>query len=277
LQLYIGCSGWSYDAWLDHFYPSRIEKNKFLEYYSSVFDYVEIDSSFYRTPNLFIAKRWTKTAPDNFRFTAKMPRSITHEKRLGVEEAETDLRYFFQAMQPLKNKLLCILIQLPPSLTAKEGFKKLEALIHMLDSGYRYAIEFRHRSWFDNNNNDNNKDDDIYSLLTKNNICMAWNQLDIIQTPPELTTDFFYLRLIGDRSIDEKDFGRIQKDRINEMQEWARNILEKNKDEDDYLKFGIVAANNHYAGFGPATANNFRKMLGLNEVVWEEMKQGRLI
>ncbi len=137
---YIGCSGWSYDGWLGHFYPSSLEKNKFLEYYGRVFDFVEIDSSFYNTPNLFVAKRWAKVTPDNFRFTAKMPRSITHEKRLG-SESEKDLRYFFQMLQPLKNKILALLIQLPPSLTAKEGIKKLESLIHMLDPNFRHAIE----------------------------------------------------------------------------------------------------------------------------------------
>jgi uncharacterized protein YecE (DUF72 family) len=73
--------------------------------------------------------------PDSFRFTAKIPRSITHEKRLSVE-SERDLAYFFQVMQLLKSKLLALLMQLPPSLTAKEGLKKLEALIHLFDLGF---------------------------------------------------------------------------------------------------------------------------------------------
>jgi uncharacterized protein YecE (DUF72 family) len=80
------------------------------------------------------------------------------------------------------------------------------------------------------------------------------------------------LRLVGDRSIDEKDFGRIQKDRLEELRKWSYEV-NRLKDE---AKFAIVAANNHYAGFGPATANFFRKMLGLKEVVWEEMKQKTL-
>ena len=73
-------------------------------------------------------------------------------------------------------------------------------------------------------------------------------------------------------SIDEKDFGRIQKDRTKEMDRWAKAVNRvKNR-----LSFGIVAANNHYAGFGPATANVFRKMVGLPPVIWEEMKQTTL-
>jgi uncharacterized protein YecE (DUF72 family) len=146
-----------------------------------------------------MTKRWASLTPDNFRFTAKFPRSITHEKRLS--DPERQLRYFFDVMRPLRRKVLALLLQLPPSLTAKEGLKKLEALIHMLDSDFRYAIEVRNKSWFDRS---------IYKLLSDNNICLAWSQLDAIQTPPELTSDFIYLRFIGDRSIDEKDFGRVQ-------------------------------------------------------------------
>jgi uncharacterized protein YecE (DUF72 family) len=197
-----------------------------------------------------MAKKWAKVTPEHFRFTAKVPRSITHEKRLNGVESEKDLAYFFQMMQPLKSKLLALLIQLPPSLTAKEGLKKIEALIQLFDTGFRYAIEVRNKSWFV---------PEVYKLLSDNNICLTWSQLDTIQTPPELTTDFVYLRLIGDRSIDEKDFGTIQKDRETEMKKWASTI----KKVKDKVQFAIVAANNHYAGFGPATANNFRTMLGM--------------
>jgi uncharacterized protein YecE (DUF72 family) len=261
LRLYIGCSGWSYDAWLGHFYPANLDRREFLKYYSHVFDFVEIDSSFYRPPNLFMTKRWASITPDNFRFTAKFPRSITHEKRLS--EPEKELRYFFNVMRPLRSKLLALLLQLPPSLTAKEGLKKLEVLIHMLDPDFRYAIEVRNRSWFDRS---------VYKLLYDNNICLAWSQLDTIQTPAELTSDFVYLRFIGDRSIDEKNFGRVQKDRYRELQRWSEEVNRLK----DKAKFAVAAANNHYAGFGPATANSFRKMLGLKEAVWEEMKQKKL-
>jgi uncharacterized protein YecE (DUF72 family) len=261
LELYIGCSGWSYDAWLGHFYPANLDRKEFLKYYSDVFDFVEIDSSFYHPPNLFMAKRWASLTPDNFRFTAKFPRSITHEKRLA--EPEKELHYFFDVMRPLRRKLLALLLQLPPSFTAKEGLKKLEALIHNLDPDFRYAIEVRHKSWFDKQ---------VYKLLSDNNICLAWSQLDTIQTPPELSSDFVYLRFIGDRSIDEKNFGRVQKDRLKELRLWSDSVRRvKNK-----AKFAVVAANNHYAGFGPATANSFRKMVGLREAMWEEMKQKRL-
>jgi uncharacterized protein YecE (DUF72 family) len=260
--VYIGCSGWSYEAWLGHFYPANSDHREFLKYYSHVFNFVEIDSSFYRVPNLFVTKRWASVTPDNFRFAAKFPRSITHEKRLA--DPEKELRYFLDTMRPPQRKLLALLIQLPPSLTAKEGMKKLETLIDILDPHFRYAVEVRHPSWFDKN---------VYKMLSDNDICLAWSELDTIQTPPELTSDFLYLRFIGDRSIDEKNFGKIQKDRLVELHRWSGEVNKLRSK----AKFAIMAANNHYAGFGPATANSFRKMLGLKGVVYEEMKQKKIV
>ena len=211
-----------------------------------------------------MTKRWASLTPDNFRFAAKFPRLITHEKRLAADtDSEKELHYFFDVMRPLRTKLLALLLQLPPSLTAKEGVKNLEILAKMLDQDFRYTIEFRHQSWFDRS---------VYRLLSDNNISLAWSQLDDIQTPAELTSDFVYLRFIGDRSIDEREFGRIQKDRSKELKMWSES-LDRVKDN---ATLAIVAANNHYAGFGPATANSFRKIVGLKEVVWEEMKQNRL-
>jgi uncharacterized protein YecE (DUF72 family) len=91
-----------------------------------------------------MTRRWASMTPDNFRFTAKFPRAVTHEKRLT--EPEKELHYFFDVMRPLRRKLLALLLQLPPSLTAKEGLKKLEALIQMLDPDFTYASEVRNTS-----------------------------------------------------------------------------------------------------------------------------------
>lgn len=252
MKFFVGCSGWSHDSWLGHFYPKRLEGRRFLDYYSRVFDYVEIDSTFYRTPNRYTAVRWASSVPDNFRFTAKFPQVVTHDTRLGG--GLDSLLHFFEIMKPLENKLLSLLIQLPPSLKKEEGLPKLGHLIPHLWKKYRYAIEVRHASWFTK---------EVYDLLKKNNICLVWSQLDAFRTPPELTTDFFYLRFIGDRSIDEKEFDNIQKDKLKEMQYWAKHA----KRAHDEVKFGIVAADNHYAGFGPATANSFRGMVGMQQVV----------
>jgi uncharacterized protein YecE (DUF72 family) len=224
-----------------------------------VFDYVEIDTSFYRIPNIFTVKNWYKKTPRNFKFTAKFPRVITHDKRL--KEVDKELDRFFEAIGPLSNKTLALLIQLPPSLQIFEGLERLRELVLELDTRFRYAVEVRHSSWFQ---------DLAYNFFANNDICMVWSQLADLRTPPIATTDFLYLRFIGDRSIQEQDFGRIQIDRVLEMQKWANDIKTV---EGEGVKQAIIAANNHYAGFGPGTVNIFKKMLGLPEAKWEEKEE----
>ena len=203
-----------------------------------------------------MVKNWAKSTPKDFKFTAKFPKVITHDKRF--KDVDRELGYFFEAMAPLSNKTLALLIQLPPSLHIFEGLERLRELVRGLDNRFRYAVEVRHRSWFQ---------DLAYNFFANNDICMVWSQLAEIQTPPIVTTDFVYLRLIGDRSIQEKDFGKIQIDGVNDMQKWADNIKAI---QDERIKVAIVTANNHYAGFGPGTANIFRNMLGLPDAKWED-------
>lgn len=256
LQLYIGCSGWSYSSWQGPFYPANLENKHWLSYYSQVFNYVEIDSTFYRIPNEFMVKNWARKTPANFRFTAKFPKIITHDKKL--KNVEKELTLFYNVMKPLKNKLLALLIQFPPYLKITEGLEALKQYDFFFDDNFRYTVEVRHPSWFS---------DLAYNFFSNNNICMTWNQLDKIQSPPVVTTDFVYLRLIGDRSIKEDEFGKIQKDREQEMKYWSDRFRTVQKDEKE-LKVGIVAANNHYAGFGAATANMFRVMSNMSPVEW---------
>ena len=140
------------------------------------------------------------------------------------------------------------------------GLDGLRQLVPLLDKRFRYAVEVRHRSWFQ---------DLAYNFFADNNICMVWSQLAGIRIPTIVTIDFLYVRFIGDRSIDEKDFGKIQKDRVSEMGKWARRVkrVEKERGKEE-IRLAMIAANNHYAGFGPGTVNTFRKMVGLSEISW---------
>jgi uncharacterized protein YecE (DUF72 family) len=171
-------------------------------------------------------------------------------------------------MEPLQEKTLALLIQLPPSMEIMPGLEGLKELLPYLDGRFRYAVEVRHSSWFQ---------DLAYNFFTDNNICMAWSQLAHLRTPPIVTTDFLYVRFIGDRSIDEKDFGKIQKDRILEMKRWANEVKKaetgKIRGRRNEVNLAMIAANNHYAGFGPGTASLFRKMVGLSELSWENRNQ----
>jgi len=90
-------------------------------------------------------KNWAKKTPDNFRLTAKFPKVITHDKHLvNVNEVYT----FFNNMEPLEEKTLALLIQLPPSMQIMPGLQNLKDLVRMLDGRSRYAVEARHPSWF---------------------------------------------------------------------------------------------------------------------------------
>ena len=254
MQLYIGCSGWSYTSWQGPFYPTDMNKNLQLPFYSEVFNYVEIDSTFYNIPTESMVRNWNKRTPDNFRFTVKFPKVITHDKRLM--NAEKELSLFYDRMEPLKGKILALLIQLPPSFELKEGLESLRRSDFFFDDTFRYAIEVRHRSWFNVL---------AYNLFRNSNISLAWSQMDRLQTPPIVTTDFIYLRLIGDRSIHESNFGKLQIDRKVEMEKWAEKIKETKNNEKN-IKTAIVAANNHYGGFGPGTVNIFREMMDMNPI-----------
>jgi uncharacterized protein YecE (DUF72 family) len=80
--------------------------------------------------------------------------------------------------------------------------------------------------------------------------------MDRLQTPPIVTSDFVYLRLIGDRRLAENQFGKIQIDRSEEIRNWANKMKEVKQNKKD-VKIGIVAANNHYGGYGPGTLDIF--------------------
>jgi uncharacterized protein YecE (DUF72 family) len=255
LEYYLGCSGWSYNGWKGPFYPVDLDNKYWLSYYSQIFDFVEIDSTFYRIPSLFMINNWNKRTPDNFRFAVKFPKVITHDKRL--KDVAKDIERFYDVMEPLYDKILVFLMQLPPSLEIAEGLDLIKNLQYTLDSSFRYAIEVRHYSWFN---------ELFYRYLKEKNYCLVWSQQDILVIPPVITSDFLYLRLIGDRSIDESDFGKIKKDRTKEMQLWT-NIVKDIKKNEKNVKTVIVAANNHYAGFGPMTAKLFAEMMNLKSIV----------
>lgn len=261
-RLYIGCSGFSYLPWVGPFYPKGLDRSGWLQYYAGIIDFVEVDSTFYSIPSPFRVKKWAVNTPAHFKFTAKMPKIITHDK--AMFDSLRELEMFYSALAPLKDKVLAFLIQLPPSIGFKAGFKSLQNFVGTLDRRYRYALEVRHSTWFT---------DDLYKFLKKEDICLAWSVRDEVSSPPVVTTDFLYLRFIGDRSIREYEFGKIMKDRTQEMEKWATEL---NKAIDG-LSFGIVAQNNHYAGFGPASVNIFRRILGLQELQFAgEKSQSKL-
>jgi uncharacterized protein YecE (DUF72 family) len=206
-----------------------------------------------------MVKNWIRRTPNNFRFTAKFPKIITHEKKFKSVQKELDL--FYKKMEPLKEKILALLIQLPPSYKLKEGLDDFSSHDFFFEGYFRYAIEVRHSSWFS---------DLAYNFFKNNNIAMVWSQMDRLQTPPIVTSDFVYLRLIGDRRLAEDQFDKIQIDRTEEIRNWANKIKEVKQNEKD-VKVGIVAANNHYGGYGPGTVDIFRHNMDMKKLSFENV------
>jgi len=251
-KLRIGCSGWSYKDWQGIFYPKELAAKDYLKYYSGVFDCVEIDSSFYRVPSPFMISQWKANTPPGFLFSPKLPKKITHEKKL--ENSEAALVYFYSVLSKLGPKLGPIAIQLPPSVKLATHLDILKRFLTQLRPEFRHAIEFRHKSWFA---------PEVYRLLRDSNVALAWSLNQYVETPPEVTADFVYLRMVGDRELTE--FTGIQKDRSEELKRWASTV------EENTGKFesGYVFFNNHFAGFSPESANEFRRLLGLMELEWK--------
>ncbi|OGS47990.1 MAG: hypothetical protein A3K68_00700 [Euryarchaeota archaeon RBG_16_68_13] len=247
-KLRIGCSGWGYDDWLGGFYPPDTPKSEYLRLYSNVFDVVEVDSSFYRNPGPAMTNAWYKTTPPGFRLTMKMPKRITHEKKL--KDVSESLGWFYASVKELKEKCGPLVAQLPPSIKYDVHWTIMKHFIGSLDMSYPHAIEFRHKSWFR---------EDVYSLLRDRNVAMVWTENQYLRSPADVTADYVYLRMVGDRELTE--FKGIQKDRSVEMRAWYRELEESA----DSVKGAMVFFNNHYAGFGPGSVNEFRRLAGLME------------
>lgn len=259
MEVNIGCTGWGYEGWVGPFYPRGTKSSKFLNIYSSIFDITEVNSTFYATPQKQVVKKWFADTPAQFKFTAKIPQSITHERRM--KNPSEGLEQFLEAMSSLKTKLLYCVIQLPPSLSFSEAMPNLE----QLDSfdGFDYVIEGRHPSWFS---------DDATRYLSDKRICLVWSEVYNTKNPFPITSDFVYLRLIGDRAIPEKEFGNVVRDKTGDLKVWAERL----RQVEDTISYAVIMANNHYEGFAPATANKMRTLLGLDKLTFLPDMQKKL-
>jgi uncharacterized protein YecE (DUF72 family) len=144
LTILLGTCGWSYQQWVGAFYPNnRVAK---LPFYSRIFNSVEVDSSFYKVPSKLMVAGWIKATGANFKFSLKIPGTITHDRRLaGIEN---EFLVFVDLMEPIARagKLGCLLAQLPPSFTFKEK-DGLESFFNLIPRDIHFAVEFGHESW----------------------------------------------------------------------------------------------------------------------------------
>ena len=145
-QLFVGTSGWAYPSWKPEFYPEKLAQTKFLTYYSSQLNTVEVNLTFRQLLKETTAQKWIAQTPTEFRFGIKAHQVITHIKRL--KNAEEFVQRFFSTIEPLAQarKLGPVLFQLPPNMKADPQL--LQDFLAILPRGIPVAFEFRHESWF---------------------------------------------------------------------------------------------------------------------------------
>ena len=262
-KIRVGACAWSFDDWRGAFYPPDLPQSHWLEFYARYFPTVEVDSTFYGPPAEDVVRRWVETTPATFRFCCKLPREITHVYRL--RDCTVELDGFLRAIEPLAQKLQVILIQLPPSFAPKDGRQPLRKFLTQLPRDFRFAIEFRHAGWHR---------PQIINLLEKCRVCWVWADLTPLNernlAPFEFlprTTDFVYLRLLGDYatkySADGKHLHRYDKllwKREAALESWALKIERHLSEVRNVWAF----TSNHFEGFAPETCQRLARRLGFD-------------
>jgi uncharacterized protein YecE (DUF72 family) len=262
-KIRIGACAWTFEDWRGSFYPSDLPESQWLEFYANYFPSVEVDSTFYAAPPGAAIRRWIEITPATFRFTCKLPREITHACRL--RDCTAELNSFLQAVKLLAPKLRVILIQLPPSFAPKDGKAALRKFLQQLPRDFRFAIEFRHAGWHR---------PQIIRLLEKHRICWVWTDTTPLNernlAPFEFlpcTTDFLYLRLLGDYAtkynVDGEHVHRYDKllwKREAALESWSLKIERRLSEVRNVWAF----VSNHFEGFAPETCHRLAERLGFN-------------
>lgn len=254
MELKIGCTGWGYKEWEGAFYPKTVKRKGWLRHYSSVFDTTEVNSSFYHAVPRQVASKWNDETPKDFSFSLKFPQKITHDHRLDYGGSKEFLTRFLSGLEPLKEKIRVLVMQLPPSLEFEEAKPRLEELSGHLPHYCRFAVEGRHESWFFS---------EALDFLRARGFCLVWNEVPMVENPAPVTADFVYARLIGDRNLPQDAYGRKARDRTDVLEKWRDRLLEIKKDGGSKIKFSWMMLNNHLEGFAPGTANTLRSLLGM--------------
>jgi uncharacterized protein YecE (DUF72 family) len=235
----IGCSGWNYRDWRERVYPKGMGPSRWLAHYATLFDTVEVNSTFYRLPKAEAVNRWAEQTPEDFVFSPKASRYLTHIKRLT--QPKDGVVRFYEPLQALveAGKMGPVVWQLPPNFRRND--ERLAGALERLPGG-RHCFELRHESWFR---------DDVYALLREHGAALV-----IGDTPErpfqahEITADFTLIRFhYGHR-------GRRGNYSDRELDEWAERIREWRKSTDVYAYF-----NNDWEGIAVRNARGLRKRL----------------
>ncbi|HEY5753488.1 MAG TPA: DUF72 domain-containing protein [Chthoniobacterales bacterium] len=262
-KIHLGTCGWSCDDWRGSFYPDQLPQERRLEFYAQHFNAVEVDSSFYAVPTHQTVEQWRERTPDGFRFCCKLPRAITHERRL--RDSGDLLREFLKRVERLGEKLGPVLVQLSPTFKPGRDEEALRAFIAQLPEWPRFAVEFRDDAWHAPR---------IDQMLARHSMSHAWNDITPLEEQagaafgflPE-TSDLRYIRLLGDLSTKYRAdgtttlrYGSLMWPRDEGLKNWALKIHRNVQAGADVYVFCA----NHFEGSAPLSAIRLAQRLGIS-------------
>jgi uncharacterized protein YecE (DUF72 family) len=267
MSILIGTQGWNYTAWVGPFYPPGTRASEFLPTYARAFGAVEVDSTFYAIPDARVVRAWGERTPPEFTFTLKMPKVVTHERRL--RDAEEVVREFLDRARELGSKLGPIVLQMGPDFGPDE-LPAIEKFLPALPDDLRFAVELRQSGWMRSDVLPH-----LLDVLARHGVALAlsdgrWIPREtMLELVERATADFLYVRWMGpDREI--TDYSRVQFDRSAEMRAWSE-VLKRAAQTKDIFGF----FNNHFAGHSPASARELQRLLGQQPVDPETLRNQR--
>jgi len=271
--LRVGTSSWSSGDWRGRFYPEKARPETFLEHYAARFDTVECDATFYRIPSPAMVRNWDRRTPSGFLFSAKLPREITHDRRL--EDCKDLVREFTGVMGGLGEKLGPLVAQFPYVAKGRDpeeyatGDRFRERLRRFLDGWPRelvLAVEVRNARWLASPLLDLLKERKVPLVLPAYYTMPGPEKMFAEADADLITGDRVYVRFLGDHKRMDRlvaklraegkrraDWSEPAENRDEEMRRWAR-VLRKQAGTDRTV---LAYFNNHYAGFGPGSAERF--------------------
>jgi uncharacterized protein YecE (DUF72 family) len=244
--VYIGTSGWAYKEWGKKFFPKDLPQTQHLTYLAGYFNTVELNASFYRLQPSSNYRRWKKVTPNDFQFSIKVSRFITHIKRMKA--VRLPWKRFFKTTTPLKEKCGPFLLQFPSSFTGKEEeVDRLDKFFSAAkkDGKIRFAVEFRHSHCFE---------PEMIEVIRRYKAALVFaNSTKYPTAPLEATSDFIYIRLHGPRQMFASGYSE------DDLKPWAKLMKKFFKEgKDVYVYF-----NNDQHTHAPANAKILQKLMGL--------------
>ncbi len=204
-EYFLGCSGFYYNHWRRVFYPEKLAKIKWLQYYAEHFNTLEVNSTFYRFPTQKMLQGWYQKTPETFRFTLKANRAITHTRKFNNTEQLT--ANFYKLAHLLQEKLLCVLFQLPPSI--HKNMELLQKIASQVDSKVTNVVEFRHESWWDS---------EVYDFMKNTGLVFCTVSASELPETLVATSSAVYVRFHGKDGWYQGFYPQ------RELEEWAEKI-----------------------------------------------------